>query len=276
MRVMEYIHAVPDAASHFVKRKEIRDIFPAVKYGCEYNAMTRLRIVSYNIRHGLGVDERLDLSRIAAVLRKLNPDLVALQELDRDLERSDKVDQMKVLGGELGMDARFKQSCFIAEGEYGIGVLSRFPIVKAAAYTLSQVRGRESRSALEAQVNVPGVKAPVSFLSIHGDYDDFTADFRVREIQALLGFLSGHENPLILAGDFNAERNDPALQVLEADGWAILDKRNVVTFPSAEGGIEIDHIALKNFHPKVVRYEVVDERVASDHFPIVADLELEE
>lgn len=222
------------------------------------------------------MDDRLDLPRIAAVLRALKPDLVALQEVDRGQDRSDKVDQMRELGAELGMDARFKQSCFIGDGEYGIGVLSRFPIVKAAAYTLSQARGKEPRSALEAQVNVPGMAVPVSFLSIHGDYDDYTADVRVQEIQAILGFLAEHENPLVLAGDFNAERMDPALRVLEASGWSVLDKNNAVTFPSADGGIEIDHVALKNFNPKVLRYEVVEERVASDHFPIVADLEMEE
>ena len=238
--------------------------------------MAKLRIISYNIRHGEGLDDRLDLRRIASVLERLRPDLVALQEIDRDQERSGRVDQMKELGAMLGMEARFKQSCFIAEGEYGIGVLSRFPILKAAAYTLSQVRGRESRSALEVQVNAPGTSVPVSFLSIHSDYDDFTAEIRVQEIHALAEFLSEHKNPLILAGDFNAERMDPALLALEAAGWSILDKQNAVTFPSHRGGIEIDHIALKNFHPKVRRYEVIEKKVASDHFPIIADLEWED
>lgn len=222
------------------------------------------------------MDDKMDLPRIASVLRGLKPDLVALQELDRGQTRSGRADQMQELGAELGMEPRFKQSCFIADGEYGIGVLSRFPIAKAAAYTLSQVKGRESRSALEVQVNVPGTKAPVSFLSIHADYDDFTADIRVQEMKALLGFLADHENPLILAGDFNATRGDPALLLLESAGWFILDKKNAVTFPAAEGGIEIDHIALKNFHPKVVRHEVIEEKMASDHFPIIADLEWED
>lgn len=238
--------------------------------------MAKLRIVSYNIRHGLGMDDRVSLPRIASVLRGLRPDLVALQELDRGQARSGGADQMQELGAQLGMESRFKQSCFIGDGEYGIGVLSRFPIVKACAYTLSQVKGREPRSALEAQVNVPGIKVPVSLLSIHADYDDFTADIRIQEINALLEFLTEHENPLILAGDFNAARGDPALLLLEGAGWFILDKKNAVTFPAAEGGIEIDHMALKNFAPKVVRHEVIEEKTASDHFPIIADLEWED
>ncbi len=236
---------------------------------------TKLRIVSYNIRHGLGMDGRVDLTRIASVLRALNPDIVALQEIDRNNKRSGKQDQMKVLGAALGMEARFKQSCFMEDGEYGIGVLSRFPITKTVGYTLSQVKGREPRSALEVQVHVPGVKEMISFLSIHADFNHLTADIRVQEIGTLLELLEDHKNPLILAGDFNATRNSPSLRLLETSGWDVLDKNNAPTFQGASvaENIEIDYVALKNFIPKMVKHEVIEEKRASDHFPIIVDLE---
>lgn len=66
-----------------------------------------LRVVSYNIRHGAGMDGRVDLARTAAVLRALSPDLVALQEVDERVKRSGGVDQAQQLGEALGMQARF-------------------------------------------------------------------------------------------------------------------------------------------------------------------------
>ena len=71
------------------------------------SARPTLRVVSSNIRHGVGMDGKLDLDRTAAVLRRLEPDLVALQEVDERCRRSGGVDQAAALGKALGMAHRF-------------------------------------------------------------------------------------------------------------------------------------------------------------------------
>ena len=70
-----------------------------------------LKVLTYNIAHGAGHDGRLDLDRIAAVIRRSGADVVALQEVDKHWDsRSDFVDQAAVLGKKLNMRVRLPPS----------------------------------------------------------------------------------------------------------------------------------------------------------------------
>lgn len=78
-----------------------------------------LRFVSYNIQHGEGMDGKINLKRIAEVIAKEKPDLVALQEVDKNCTRSGKRDIAKELGELLNMEFRFGKSMSFQGGEYG-------------------------------------------------------------------------------------------------------------------------------------------------------------
>jgi endonuclease/exonuclease/phosphatase family metal-dependent hydrolase len=82
-----------------------------------------LRILSYNIHHGAGMDEVLDLDRIAALIREVNPDLVALQEMDSVVTRTGGVDQMATLGESTGLQPLFGRFMAYQGGAYGMGIL---------------------------------------------------------------------------------------------------------------------------------------------------------
>ncbi|MBN1443777.1 MAG: endonuclease/exonuclease/phosphatase family protein, partial [Planctomycetes bacterium] len=86
------------------------------------------RVVSYNIRHGRGMDGEVDLERTAAVLRRLEPDIVGLQEVDDRVERSGRVNQPEELGRLLDMHPAFGSFFAHQGGQYGMAVLSRHPI----------------------------------------------------------------------------------------------------------------------------------------------------
>ena len=88
---------------------------------------TSLKILSYNIKHGRGMDGKVDLPRIAKVVRSLSPDLVALQEIDRNCTRSGSIDLTAELGAMLGMEGRFGKFMDYQGGEYGLAVLSVLP-----------------------------------------------------------------------------------------------------------------------------------------------------
>ena len=90
---------------------------------------TPLRVVSYNIKHGRGNDDTVDLERTARVLRAQNPDIVALQEVDERVRRSGSVPQADSLGRLLGMSAAFGGFMDYQGGQYGMAILSRYPIV---------------------------------------------------------------------------------------------------------------------------------------------------
>jgi len=225
-----------------------------------------LRLLSYNIRHGKGMDERIDIHRVAEVISKSNPDLVALQEVDRFCERSGNQDTAAELGQRLDMQHRFGAFMALDGGEYGMAVLSRVPITDTARHPLPE--GAEPRCALEVKVQVEELQSPVSFVCIHNDWT--SERFRVQQIQALLKSVHNRDNPVILAGDFNGEQTDESMKLLGEPEWTILDKNGKKTFPSGKPEIEIDFFALRGFQNIAIEHDVIDEQIASDHMPIYA------
>ncbi|RPF85395.1 MAG: metallophosphoesterase [Roseibacillus sp. TMED18] len=232
----------------------------------------KLRLVAYNIKHGRGMDNKVDLRRIASVLRKLKPDLVALQEIDHTCTRSGNVDQAAVLGDLLGMHHRFGTFMDFQGGQYGLAILSRLPIQKSIRHQLAP--GAEPRCALEVTVQPTDDSPLFSFVSIHNDWT--REAFRVAQVNDLIAGLKERKHPVILAGDFNAEPKAASLARLRASGFLILPKaKNAKTFPSPSPRVEIDYFmtrGLRFVNPPLT--EVHDERLASDHRPIVIELSL--
>ena len=124
-----------------------------------------LRLLTYNIKHGLGNDGEIDLERTAAVINALQPDLVALQEVDNGVERTGGVDQAQRLGQLTGMHAAFGDFMEYQGGHYGMAILSRYPIVESENHRLPD--GAEPRSALAARVKVDDTGREIVFVGIH-------------------------------------------------------------------------------------------------------------
>ena len=129
----------------------------AVFTGCEgaqehvgEPAPDTIRVLAYNIHHGEGMDSVLDLARIAALIRDADPDLVALQEVDSVVERTERTDQAAELGRLTGMEYRFGSFMPYQGGAYGMAVLSRWPIEEETNWRLSD--GAEPRTALGVRV----------------------------------------------------------------------------------------------------------------------------
>ena len=171
-----------------------------------------LRIVSYNIRHGRGVDDSVDLARTARVLRDLAPDIVGLQEVDRDVRRSGSVDEAATIGAMLGMSHAFGAFMPYEGGEYGLAILSRFPITRATAIRLPD--GNEPRVALAAELRLPDGRA-VMVINVHFDWVS-NDSFRLRQATALTTVLDTLRMPYVLLGDFNDEPGSRTLGLFTA------------------------------------------------------------
>ena len=233
-------------------------------------SQTTLRVVSYNIKHGLGNDGRVDLERIAEVIRGLDADVVTLQEVDRGVARTGGVDQTSRLAELTGMRGLFGDFRPYDGGEYGMAVLTRLPVVAVHNHRLPQAPA--PISALEVQV-VAGPQGRI--VSVVGIHLVTTPEERLAEADTLTGILEGRAHPVVLAGDFNSRPGDIVLQRLDQD-WLVVPKEgDRFTYPSDVPDREIDFIMLRPEEAfEIVEHRVVDEGVASDHRPLLAVLRL--
>lgn len=230
-------------------------------------AATITRVLTYNIKHGEGMDRKLDLDRTAETIRKLAPDIVALQEVDLRCGRSGGVDQMAALGKMLGMHHAFGKFMNYDGGEYGLGILSKHPILRSESHRLPD--GAEPRCALEVEVEIAGRR--VSFVSIHLDWT--SEELRLAQAKALVEKLAKRPHPVFLLGDFNAPRDSDSHRLLSAHWTALGRSGEDNTFPSEAPGKEIDFILVPKASPwDKLASEVIDDRLTSDHRPVLAEL----
>lgn len=215
----------------------------------------------WNLHHGVGEDDKLDLERIAAVIREQKPDLVALQEIDNKCRRSGSVDQAAELARLTGLHGRFGKAMDHDGGEYGQAILSRFPIGDTQVHRLPG--DGEPRIAFEAEVKIEG--KPLRMISVHLDHQQ--DERRLKQAETLVKALENHHEPMILAGDFNDAPASPALKVFAAPWSAVAKEEPGLTCPAAKPKDEIDHILLRGLgaaEPAIV----LPEAVASDHRPV--------
>jgi endonuclease/exonuclease/phosphatase family metal-dependent hydrolase len=224
-----------------------------------------LRVLTYNIHHGAGNDEVLDLERIARLIRSLDPHLVALQEVDNRTERTGGVDQAAELGRLTGMSPAFGKFMDFQGGEYGMAVLSSLPIVASQNHPLPE--GAEARSALVVRVRLPEGHGELTFAGIHFYR---TEEERMAQTRRLLEVLAAEDGPVILAGDFNSTP-DSAVMELIRETFTVPDKgSDRFTFPSHRAEREIDFMAWRPRDRFVaVESRVIDEPIASDHRPVL-------
>ncbi len=234
---------------------------------------TRLRVLCYNIHHGEGVDGKLDLERIARVIRSVEPDVVALQEVDKNTQRTGQVDQPAELARLTDMNVVFGGNLAFQGGHYGNAVLSRLPITRHKNHRLPSFANGEQRGVLEVEIAWPDARQPLVLLATHLDYraDDQERLASAKVINDLVAAMG--ERPALLAGDLNATADSPTLQRLEKV-WTRANRDVLPTVPVGQPKSQIDFIL---FRPadrwKAVEVRVLDEAVASDHRAIFAVLE---
>jgi endonuclease/exonuclease/phosphatase family metal-dependent hydrolase len=230
-----------------------------------------IRVLSYNIHHGEGVDGKLDLNRIAKVIESVSADLVALQEVDRNSNRTGKVDQAAEIGRLTGMSAIFEKNIAVAGGDYGNAVLSKFPIKSHRNVHLPRVGDSEQRGVLVVELQPPSLKTPVFFFATHLDY---RSDNRERLASAEKINELAVEHPSILAGDLNDTPDSEVLKLFRAQ-WKPTSDMELPTFPAESPRRQIDFILVRPADRwRVVETKAIDEAVASDHRAIFSVLEL--
>ena len=119
-----------------------------------------VKVLSFNILHGRTTRGDFNLDVLANLIKEVNPDFVAMQEVDFKVNRSRKYDLVTELGWRTKMAPLFARAMNYDGGEYGEGVLSRFSFLKTRNVALPYISGEEPRTALEVVTILPSKDSP--------------------------------------------------------------------------------------------------------------------
>lgn len=231
----------------------------------------RLKVLCYNLRFG----ELASLEELAAFIKEQNPDVVALQEVDcrtyRDrAPKQHGKDFITELGFRTGMLTAYGKTIPYANGYYGIGILSKYPLASVERVYLPKTEnGKEQRAVLVADVEYAEGQY-FTFASTHLDYTN--TEERQVQVKKLNEVLLAKPYPVIVAGDFNARPD--AVEIREdMAAWNVVCKM-APTVPADAPRNQIDYIFC---YPRdqwngveATTYQVQ----LSDHLPIGAVVEL--
>jgi endonuclease/exonuclease/phosphatase family metal-dependent hydrolase len=244
------------------------------------NGITRrLKCMTYNIHSGVGVDKRYDLGRIRRVLDEERPNIAALQELDCRMWRTSYDDQSNVLANDLDLKSIVCATRAVAEGSFGMAVLSPFPVLHQREYDLSYKPHREPRYCQRVDIEVE----PGAVLHVFNCHLGLSARERAFQRNQMLSdaiLLSEDlHHPVVLMGDFNDRPISVVHRTLRkhfTDAFTAAGKRWGPTFRAGPVPIRLDHIYLSAGIRVLDCWVRNDEltRVASDHRPVIASLEV--
>ncbi|MGO1227508.1 endonuclease/exonuclease/phosphatase family protein [Brachybacterium sp. AOP42-C2-15] len=190
--------------------------------------MSTWRVATYNIRHGLGDDGRVDLARTAREIAALDAEVIGLQEVDQGFgPRSGHEDQAARLGELLGMQVCFGAALELPparESEpprrYGLALLTRHEILRHSLALLPAHPGcappTEPRGVLHARIRGPG-EQELDVLVTH--LDNAGRAHRTAQVQGIIRLAADLTGPALLMGDMNADPSAPELAALAATGW---------------------------------------------------------
>lgn len=249
--------------------------------GSDRKGEESVRVLVYNIHAGKDADGEESLRRIAALIRDREADVVLLQEVDRGTGRSGRTDQPSELARLSGLHAAFGKTLDYDGGEYGIALLSRWPIAGDTLVPLpvepprERAGGsREPRGVHHVRIEGPG--GTLHVLNTHLDPSP-ESRWRRQELETVLDVareLRREEAMVLLGGDFNARPRSAAIgRVLEdgwRDAWKLCGRGDGGTYPAGEPDRRIDYLFLP---PDVTCHRAeAPSADGSDHRPLLVEV----
>jgi endonuclease/exonuclease/phosphatase family metal-dependent hydrolase len=236
-----------------------------------------LRVVTYNVHRCKGLDGRVRPDRVAKVLKEIDADIVALQEVVCIPGGEPEGDQAHYIAREIGADFLFGENRKLWGGAYGNVVLSKLPMKTVKNHDLS-VRGRERRGCLHIDVEVGG--RMVHVFNVHLGTAFLERRKQGRQLAGLDILLNNDlKGPRLLLGDFNEWAPGLTTKLLRAHMQSVDIKKHLrrrTTYPGVLPMFHLDHI----YHDESMEvvgltlHRTRTALVASDHLPLIAELKL--
>jgi endonuclease/exonuclease/phosphatase family metal-dependent hydrolase len=222
----------------------------------------RSRIATWNIRAARSAS----VDAIAAELRAMQADVIALQEVDVRMRRTGFVDEPAALAAVLGFHYVFAASIKWDEGDYGLAVLSRFPLTHVRRHRLDATEAGEPRIVLEVTICADG--RPLRVFNHHADGRVASRKAGFAELTALVRADVGRG--VVVLGDFNEHADAPGVRGLIDAGLVDLGaERNVDTSDNGR----IDYVLADGPLARFTQAARVWPTDKSDHHAVLADFE---
>ena len=233
-------------------------------------AKQKITMMTYNIHHGAPANsETVNLGNIAAVIRQSNAELIALQEVDVNVPRSGKVNQAEQLAALLDMEYHFSKSIDYQGGEYGVAILSKYPLSNKRRMDLPMPIAGEKRSVVLASVMLPNGKT-IEFGSTHFDLNVPNRTAQAEELNLLS---QSTAKPLFVGGDYNADPGSSEIAILKKEFSISCAGSCPNSYPVRNPNKAIDFIAnnkLSQQQYSLISSQAMLGQYASDHLPVLA------
>ncbi|MBO5721867.1 MAG: endonuclease/exonuclease/phosphatase family protein [Lentisphaeria bacterium] len=234
-----------------------------------------VKVMQWNIHHGEDVNGRIDLKKQADVILRCNPDVVAINEVDKNSPRTNFIDTPAMLATLSGMIPIFGATMVRPpEGLYGNLILSRFKVNFIGSWLIPAVAS-ESRGVTLVEIMAPQpFYLAVTHFSHRQNPEENAA--RVQQAQAILTKISqfAADRPAIIIGDLNCAPDSDPIKAFEAAGYQIGEP--LLSHPADAPDRALDYIVYNKLDKRleVIDRHTVDEKVASDHLPLVNTLKI--
>ena len=232
-----------------------------------HRATPTVRIMTWNIHGGVGPDGRRDLERITELIKGHDPDIIALQEVDSRPRRHKPQPVFEAFAAALGSHCAEARLITAPDGDYGHVVISRWPFRQTARHDLS-VKGREPRAAIEVTIETPSGR-----LHLVAAHLGLSLHERRYQTELLVSLARTGSDPSVLLGDFNdwVWRGS----VRHALAACLPAWTQCRTFPAWLPVLALDRIYFRPSTLLVRSWTDKAARKASDHLPVIADIDLQ-
>jgi len=246
----------------------------------------KLRVMTYNIHRAIGVDRRFRLERIVKIMAHNDPDIALLQEVDDAVPRSRGLDLAKELASALGYPHfAVGHNVDLRRGRYGNATLSRYPIIRETNIDLT-ISSRKRRGCQHTRVRVEGNPEPPMELDVFNLHLGLSAQERAWQVGRLVRSeefsACDRSQRVLVGGDFNDWRSLLLPTFTEILGFTCCTQRarssalGILSYPAFSPRGALDRIysrgPLRCLAGRSCRLRL--SRVASDHLPVIVDLEL--
>ncbi|MEA3365057.1 MAG: endonuclease/exonuclease/phosphatase family protein, partial [Candidatus Hydrogenedentes bacterium] len=216
-----------------------------------------IKVLTYNIHHGEGTDGKIDIERIAGLIRAESPDVVCLQEVDRNMSRTNGLDIPALLAAKLGMNVTFGPNLEIQGGHYGNATLTPHEILKQENCSLPTPEDGEPRGCLRTTIAVGN-----QTVDVFNTHFSIIGEERIAQASRVFDVLPQHS--VVLAGDLNetdtAEGLELLLRHLQDTAAAMRGERRT-TIGEGEKARRIDYVLVSR-DLRVVSARVIDTKTS--------------